>query len=319
MKSNRNPKTRRTSKLFALKIISVVCLAFFVTNCAVLQKEQTYRLTTKALEKDQSATFNKNSPLETDSIMMLAADGAPDQSWQIVKESENFFRITNKSVEGKSLEVKDTKNDNAVRLANSAKDDGQLWEFVKVDNDYYRLTNKWRGANKSLAADKFEQYQMYLLDKNDKDSQLWKKIDVGNGYFRLVNKRHGDQVTLFPFEDGLLGMEEAKDNTFTYQQWKTEAVGNDFYRIVNRLEIEKNLARSMEASTDSQARNPVTMVATGNADGQRWKLEPAGGDYFRLTNANGKSLQMDFISMMVIFMKDTDDKNPNQLWKMIKN
>lgn len=319
MKSNKNLKPRETSKSFALKITALVGLAFFISSCAVSQKEQTYRLTTKALEKDQSATFNAKSPLEIDSIMMLAADDAPDQEWQIVPAGQNLFRIVNKSVEGKSLEVKDTKTDTAIRLAETANDDGQLWDFVKVENDYYRLTNKWRGANKSLAAEKVEDYQIYLLERNDKDSQLWKKIDVGGGYFRLVNKLHGDEKTLFPFEDGPLGMEPAKDNSFTYQHWKTEPAGSDFHRIVNRFEAEKNLARSIEAGVDLQARYPVTMNAASSADAQRWKLEPAGGDYFRLTNANGKSLQMDFISKTAIFMKDTDDKNPNQLWKMIKN
>jgi len=327
MKSSENRKFNKTSVKSPLKLSFIIVFALLATQCAFFQsqKNRTYRLTNKTFEAERSLAYAGKEP-EGFLLKMLDTDGATDQLWQLTPEGGDFYRIKNKASKERSLnkgtierslEVIDNETDDLLQMADSADDEGQLWEIVPVEKDFYRLSNKWRGANKSLATVKNEYYDVSLKASNG-DASLWKKISVGNDYFRFVNKLHGDQVTLFPYGDGGLGMEAVKDDKTTYQHWKMESAGNNYYRIVNRYQIDRKLNNSLDFIADEENIFIVKMNATSNADSQKWKMEPVGNDYFRLTNTNGKPLQAEFISEYNLIMVDSDDNDPNQLWKIIR-
>lgn len=319
MKSSEYRKFSETPVKSTIKFSLIIVLTVFVSQCAFFQsqKNRTYRLTNKTFEADKTLTFTEKDK-DILSLAMIDTDGKTDQLWQITPEGEDYYRIKNKLFADKSLEVFDGTNDNRTRLAESADDEGQLWEIIPVEKDFYRLSNKWLGPNKSVMTKKDEYYKISLEASSNNEAMLWKKIPVGNDYFRLVTKLHGNDVTLIPFDTGELGMEPAKDNTFTYQHWKMDSVGNDYYRIINSLDVYDKVNKSLEAVSPAQNKFTANMTPSTNSDTQRWKMESVGNDYFRLTNANGSSLQAVFISDYTLLMTDSDDNNPNQLWKIIR-
>lgn len=304
----------------AAKLTLIIVIALVGAQCSFFQsqKNRSYRLTNKSFETERSLTFNQKEE-DLLSISMFNTDGKPDQLWQITAEGDDYYRISNRSLGDRSFEVFDGKLDNRTRMAPTAKDDGQLWEIIPVRQDYYRISNKWLGSGKSLMTKKEEYYAFSLEASNNNDASLWKRISMGNDTYRLVNKMYGDQVTLYPTENGKLVMEPAKDATHTYQHWKMTPVGGNYFRIINVFDVHDKLDRSLDFTTTAQNIPAVKMNATGGGDSQKWKMEPAGGDYFRLTNFNGMSLQARFVSEFDLIMADSDDNNPDQLWKIVRN
>lgn len=305
----------------ALKLTAVVAMVCVVTQCSALQsqKNRNYRLTTIPFEKEATLTYDAAADDDISSLVMLQNDGKPDQLWQILPDDDGFYRITNRAVEGKSLEVFDGVIDARTRLADSARDVGQMWQIDHIDGDHYRLTNKWLGPDRSLTIVKEDEYKFVLAQSGNKDSQLWKKIDVGNGFFRIANKARGNNEVLAQFEDGAVDFEAAMGANHTHQYWKMVAVGSEFRLFTGYDEFYK-VDRSLEISTNpkNQKYSDLKMVATGNSDTQRWKVEQVDNEYFRLVSPNGKALDSEQIVSFSLMMEPTSESNTEQFWKLLR-
>ncbi len=318
--ANTEQPKKKSSKFFKIAAIFLLLLllgggvaAYFLVP--PMQSSKSYNLTDKHQTQDNTLQFDNQSK----TLFMVAASNDDFQKWQITPDANDkfYYRFVNRGLgESNSLEIIDDNQDSSVTMAQSAKDVGQLWAITNVQGDYYRITNQWLGDSKSLSH--IKQYYTFLRikDSNSNDSQLWKKISAQNGQgFYLVNKQYGESVylqalTKDEFKDKLIMKSGEQGN----RQWEITDLGTGFFTI-------KTTADGKSLDINPNKKENIIMATTGNSAAQRWKMTPAGNDYFRLTNeslGDGKSLEAVTFSKYTVEMVKSSDTDLGQLWKITK-
>lgn len=312
---------KKKSKVFLIGGITLLVLlissgvtVYFLAQ--PMQENKSYVLT------DNLNQANNNT-LQFDNqdkvLLMFGTDNNNFQKWQITPASghQDFYRFVNRGLgEKESLEVIDDDRDSSVGMAQTLRDTGQRWTMTKVTGDYYRITNEWLGDSKSLSHRKQYYFFLRVRDSKNDNGQLWKKIPVQNGQgFYLVNKEYGDTLSLQAltkdeYKDKLV----MKSGEYGNRHWNLNDVGNGFYTLTTVAD-----GKSLDLNPGEKDR--VKMAESGNSGGQKWKMTPVEGEYFRLTNeslGDGKSLEAVTFSKYGLGMVKSSDNDPGQLWKITR-
>lgn len=317
-------KPKRSRKPFL--IAAVFLLLLLVGGAAVvyfraqpMQADKSFVLTDKRDVREKVLSFDN----QVNAFTVVGKEKDGFQRWQIVPDpsDKNFYRFTNRGLgAGQSLEVVDDNYDSTVGMARSARDVGQLWAITNVQGDYYRITNQWLGDEKSLAHRKRSYTFLRLRDINTDDSQLWKKVPSGDGKsFYLVNKRYGDQLNVEAYSSGpyqdkleLTTLNSLSPDT----RWVEKDLGNG---TVTLTTSRYDMAGTAKLFGANPSKNELTaMTAAANSPGQIWTFVPIGGEYYRLTNGAGKTLEAVTFVRYTLEMVKTADDDPGQLWQLTR-
>lgn len=261
---------------------------------------------------------------QADKLFITNLDENKSQLWQITPDSgvEDSYRIVNRELgDVESLEVIDDKRDASVTISESAIDEGQLWAITNVEGDHYRITNNWLGDSKALTHTKSTHRFLRMRDSGNKEGQLWKKIPAKNGGFYIVNKRYGDSFAMEAIYNGQFTdkMQMRKTGDFGNIMWLMKPDGRGFFTLTTILHDFEKKNRSLDVDPTTKER--VKMAKTENVTGQKWKVTPVGGDYFRLTTeflGDGKSLEAVTYYQYYVEMVKTSDQDSGQLWTLIR-
>lgn len=261
---------------------------------------------------------------QNDKLFITNLDENKSQLWQITPDSgvEDSYRIVNRELtDVESLEVVDDKRDRAVTISESAEDEGQLWAITNVEGDFYRITNNWLGDSRALSHTKSTRRFLRMRESGNKEGQLWKRTPAKNGGFFITNKRYGDSFAMEAIYQGKFTdkMQMRKSADYRNIMWLMKPDGRGYYTLTTILHDFDKKNKSLDV--DPAKPEYVRMAATGNFSGQKWKMIPVGGDYFRLTTeflGDGKSLEAVTFYQYFVEMVKSSDEDKGQLWTLIR-
>ncbi|MFO0953721.1 MAG: RICIN domain-containing protein [Isosphaeraceae bacterium] len=148
-------------------------------------------------------------------------DGAPrDHTNQVLINENIYYRITNNTEAGKSLDIVNDARDNKPIMANTGNFTGQMWKFEAVGAGYYRITNNFQpGKSLDIINDNSDS-RLIMSKTSNYSGQHWKLSPLGNGTYRILSRWKPDKsLTLTKLKNGEFYMWMYKTTNIPGQQW----------------------------------------------------------------------------------------------------